>query len=153
LQGSQLVAEGKTLKDHVVVATAGHVDRTQEQQRQFKHVLILPGVPAESNTGSAMTTFWRTTATRGARFLRGMRHASFGFTTGSLFGGRCQASCACFAHLTYALVHSRVRRACFVMDTKGFDLPSSELTGRVARSVILRWTNARMVRTRFATVR
>ena len=60
LQGSQL-AEGKTLKDHVVVATAGHVDRTQEQQRQFKHVLILPGVPAESNTGSAMTRFWRTT--------------------------------------------------------------------------------------------
>lgn len=61
LQGSQLVAEGKILEDHVVVATAGHGDRTQEQQRQFKHVLILSGVPAESNTGSAMTTFWRTT--------------------------------------------------------------------------------------------
>ena len=62
LQGSQLVAEGKILEDHVVVATAGHGDRTQEQQRQFKHVLILPGVPAESNTGAAMTTFWRTSA-------------------------------------------------------------------------------------------
>ena len=61
LQGSQLVAEGKILEDHVVVATAGHGDRTQEQQRQFKHVLILSGVSAESNTGSAMTTFWRTT--------------------------------------------------------------------------------------------
>ena len=59
----QLVAEGKILEDHVVVATAGHGDRTREQQRQFKHVLILSGVPAESNTGSAMTTFWRTTAT------------------------------------------------------------------------------------------
>jgi hypothetical protein len=62
LQGSQLVAEGKILEDHVVVAAAGHGDRTQEQQRQFKHVLILSGVAAESNTGSAMTTFWRTTA-------------------------------------------------------------------------------------------
>jgi len=52
---------GKILEDHVMVATAGHGDRTQEQQCQFKHVLILSGVPAESNTGSAMTTFWRTT--------------------------------------------------------------------------------------------
>ena len=31
------------------------------QQCHFTHVLILSGVPAESNTGSAMTTFWRTT--------------------------------------------------------------------------------------------
>jgi len=60
--GSQLVAEGKILEDHVVVATAGHGDRPQEQECQCKHVLILSGVPAESNTGSAMTTFWRTTA-------------------------------------------------------------------------------------------
>ena len=53
LQGSQLVAEGKILEDHVVVATEGRGDRTQEQQCQFKHVLILSGVAAESNTGSA----------------------------------------------------------------------------------------------------
>jgi hypothetical protein len=52
LQGSQLVAEGKILEDHVVVATAGHGDRPQEQQCQCKHVLILSGVAAESNTGS-----------------------------------------------------------------------------------------------------
>ena len=52
LQGSQLVAEGKILEDHVVVATAGHGDRSQEQQCQFKHVVILSGVAAESNTGS-----------------------------------------------------------------------------------------------------
>jgi hypothetical protein len=51
LQGSQLVAEGKILEDHVVVATARHGDRTQEQQCQCKHVLILSGVAAESNTG------------------------------------------------------------------------------------------------------
>ena len=31
----------------------------------FKHVLILSGVAAESNTGSAMTTFWRTTGSAG----------------------------------------------------------------------------------------
>jgi hypothetical protein len=49
LQSSQLVAEGKILEDHVVVATAGHGDRPQEQQCQFKHVLILSGV-LESNT-------------------------------------------------------------------------------------------------------
>jgi hypothetical protein len=61
LQGAQLVTEGKILEDHVVVATAGHGDRTQEPQRQCKHVLILSGVAAESNTGSAMTIFWRTT--------------------------------------------------------------------------------------------
>jgi hypothetical protein len=60
LQGSQLVAEGKILKDHVV-ATAGHGDRTQEQQCQFKHVLILSGVAAERNPASSITTFWRTT--------------------------------------------------------------------------------------------
>ena len=54
LQGSQLVAEGQTLEDHVVVATAGHGDRAQEQQCPFKHVLIVSGVAAESNTGSAM---------------------------------------------------------------------------------------------------
>jgi hypothetical protein len=48
LQGAQLVAEGKILEDHVVVATAGHGERTQEQQRQCKHVLILSGVAAES---------------------------------------------------------------------------------------------------------
>jgi hypothetical protein len=65
LQSSQLVAEGKILEDHVVVATAGHGDRTQEQQCPFKHVLILSGVAAESNTGRATTTFWRTTATGG----------------------------------------------------------------------------------------
>ena len=52
LQGSQLVAEGKILEDHVVVATAGRGDRSQEQQCQFKHVVILSGVAAESNTGS-----------------------------------------------------------------------------------------------------
>jgi hypothetical protein len=52
LQGSQLVAEGKILEDHVVVATAGHGDRSQEQQCQFKHVVMLSGVAAESNTGS-----------------------------------------------------------------------------------------------------
>jgi hypothetical protein len=33
LQGSQLVAEGQILEDHVVVATAGQSDRAQEQQR------------------------------------------------------------------------------------------------------------------------
>jgi hypothetical protein len=55
------VAEGKIFEDHVVMATAGHGDRTQEQQCQCKHVLILSGVSAESNTGSAITTFWRTT--------------------------------------------------------------------------------------------
>ena len=37
LQGSQLVAEGKILEDHVVVATADHADRTEEQQCQFAH--------------------------------------------------------------------------------------------------------------------
>ena len=63
LQGSQLVAEGQILEDHVVVATAGHGDRPQEQQRQFNHVLILSGVGAERNTGQAMTTLWRTTST------------------------------------------------------------------------------------------
>jgi ATP-dependent DNA ligase len=46
------VAEGKILEDHVVVAPAGQGDRTQEQQCPFKHVLILSGVAAESNTGS-----------------------------------------------------------------------------------------------------
>jgi hypothetical protein len=61
LQGSQLVAESKILEDHVVVATAGYGDRTQEQQGQFKHVPILSWVAGESNTGSGMTTFWRTT--------------------------------------------------------------------------------------------
>jgi hypothetical protein len=63
LQGSQLVAEGKILEDHVVVATAGYGDRPQEQQCQFNHVQILSGVAAESNASSAMTTFWRTTTT------------------------------------------------------------------------------------------
>ena len=43
LQGSQLVAEGQILEDHVVVATAGQSDRPQEQQCQFKHVLIPVG--------------------------------------------------------------------------------------------------------------
>ena len=62
LQGSQLVTDGHILDDDVVVATAGQGDRPHEQQRQFKHVLILSGVPAERNSGSAMTTFWRTTA-------------------------------------------------------------------------------------------
>jgi len=57
LQGSQLVAEGKILEDHVVVATAGQGDRPQEQQCQFNHVLILSGVAAERNIGKAMTTF------------------------------------------------------------------------------------------------
>ena len=47
LQGSQLVAEGKILEDHVVVATARHGDCPQEQQCQVKHVLILSGVAAE----------------------------------------------------------------------------------------------------------
>jgi hypothetical protein len=37
LQGSQLVAEGKILEDHVVVATAGQVDCPQEQQGEFSH--------------------------------------------------------------------------------------------------------------------
>jgi hypothetical protein len=46
------VAEGQILKDHVVVATEGQGDGTQEQQRQFNHILILLGVAAESNTGS-----------------------------------------------------------------------------------------------------
>jgi hypothetical protein len=55
------VAEGKILEDHVVGATAGHGDRTQEQQGQIKHVPILSRVASESNTGSGMTTFWRTT--------------------------------------------------------------------------------------------
>src|ERR1700716_3110531 len=64
LQGSQLVAEGQILEDHVVVANAGNGDRPQEQQGQCKHVLILSGVPAESNTASAITTFWRTTGQR-----------------------------------------------------------------------------------------
>jgi hypothetical protein len=44
LQGSQLVAESKILEDHVVVATAGYGDRTQEQQGQVKHVTILSWV-------------------------------------------------------------------------------------------------------------
>ena len=57
LQGSQLVAEGKILEDHVVVAPAGQGDRTQEQQRQFNHVPILSGVAAERHIGKAMTTF------------------------------------------------------------------------------------------------
>jgi hypothetical protein len=61
LQGPQLVAEGKIFEDHVVVATAGHGDGAQKQQCQCKHVLILWGVAAESNTGAATTTFWRTT--------------------------------------------------------------------------------------------
>jgi NAD(P)-dependent dehydrogenase (short-subunit alcohol dehydrogenase family) len=69
LQGSQLVAEGQILEDHVVVATAGHGDRPQEQQGQFKHVLILSGGPVESNTGSAMARFWRTTAFGGVDIL------------------------------------------------------------------------------------
>src|SRR5436309_14582569 len=60
LQGSQLVAEGKILEDHVVVATAGQGDRPQEQQCQFKHVLIESGVAVKCNTDSEMTTFWRT---------------------------------------------------------------------------------------------
>jgi hypothetical protein len=55
------VAEGKILEDHVVVATAGQGDHSQEQQCQFKHVLIPSGVAVESNTGSAISTFWRTT--------------------------------------------------------------------------------------------
>ena len=50
LQGSQLVAEGQILEDHVVVATAGDSDRPQGQQCQFRHVLILSRVAAESNT-------------------------------------------------------------------------------------------------------
>ena len=61
LQGSQLVAEGQILEDHVVVATAGQGDRPQEQQCQFKHVLILSGGAVRCNTDSGMTTFWRTT--------------------------------------------------------------------------------------------
>jgi hypothetical protein len=48
LQGSQLVAEGHILEDHVVVATGGQGDRPQEQQCQFKHLLILSRVAAES---------------------------------------------------------------------------------------------------------
>jgi hypothetical protein len=60
LQGSQLVAEGQILEDHVVVATAGDGDRPQEQQGQFKHVLILSGVAVKCHTDSEMTTFWRT---------------------------------------------------------------------------------------------
>jgi hypothetical protein len=52
LPGSQLVAEGQILKDHVVMATAGQGDRPEQQQGQFNHVLILPGVAAERNTGS-----------------------------------------------------------------------------------------------------
>jgi hypothetical protein len=55
------VAEGQILKDHIVVATAGQGDRPQEQEYQCKHVPILSGTAAESNTGSAMTTLWRTT--------------------------------------------------------------------------------------------
>ena len=47
LQGSQLVAEGKILEDDVVVATAGQGDRSQQQQCQFTHVVILSGVAAE----------------------------------------------------------------------------------------------------------
>jgi hypothetical protein len=58
LQGSQLVAEGQVLEDDVVVATAGQGDRPQEQQCQCNHVLILSGVAAESNPGSATTSFW-----------------------------------------------------------------------------------------------
>jgi hypothetical protein len=46
------VAEGQILEDHVVVATEGHGDGTQEEQRQFNHIPILLGVAAESNTGS-----------------------------------------------------------------------------------------------------
>jgi hypothetical protein len=38
LRGSQLVAEGKILDDHLLVATAGHGGRTQAKQSQFKHV-------------------------------------------------------------------------------------------------------------------
>jgi hypothetical protein len=34
------------------VATAGHGDRSQEHQCQCKHVLILSGVAAESNTSA-----------------------------------------------------------------------------------------------------
>jgi hypothetical protein len=66
LQGSQLVAEGHILEDDVVVATEGHGDGTQEQQCQFKPDLILSAVAAESNTGKAAPTFWRTTTCRSA---------------------------------------------------------------------------------------
>ena len=36
-QGSQLVTEGQILEDQIVVATADHGDRPQEQQGQFRH--------------------------------------------------------------------------------------------------------------------
>src|SRR6185295_14522172 len=62
LQGSQLVAEGQILEDDIVVAAAGQGNRPQEQQCQCKHVLIVSGVAAESNTRKAATTFWRTTS-------------------------------------------------------------------------------------------
>ena len=55
LQGSQLVPEGQILKDHVVVAPAGHADRTQQQQHQFEHGVILSGMAGAINraTGGA----------------------------------------------------------------------------------------------------
>ena len=56
LQGSQLVTEGQILEDHVVVATAGQGDRTQEQQRQFKHGLILSGMAGANQQGSPRRT-------------------------------------------------------------------------------------------------
>jgi hypothetical protein len=71
LQGSQLVAEGQILEDDVVVATAGHGDRPQEQQCQFKHVLILSGVAAESNTSAGDDNIL---ANHRAFFASGARH-------------------------------------------------------------------------------
>ncbi len=67
LQGSQLVAEGKILEEDVVVATAGHGDRSQEQQCQFKHVVILSGVALESNTGSVDDNILANDSQRDAR--------------------------------------------------------------------------------------
>jgi hypothetical protein len=49
LQGSQLVPEGKILEDHVVVPTAGQADRTEEQQYQFEHGLIMSCVAGAIN--------------------------------------------------------------------------------------------------------
>jgi hypothetical protein len=61
LQGSQLVAEGKILKDHVVVAPAGQADRPEQQQHQFEHGLILSGMAGGFNRLSGALRFWRTT--------------------------------------------------------------------------------------------